>query len=204
MNPDPINWRTRLRRLIRHQRGAAGIEAALILPVMVFFMMASVELYQYFRVVSILDRAAFTVADGISMQPKLYDGGACTAPDHICTYGAIMGRLMAPVDYAQGGQLILRLYAADSGGGAPVWRNDLGWSKTCTGAGACATAAASAEAPDGMPAPQPNDTIVVVQVRQHYEPFIISSKFWATLGGSADLSTTTFYRPRFDDLKTLN
>jgi Flp pilus assembly pilin Flp len=206
MNPDPINWRTRLRRLIRHQRGAAGIEAALILPVMVFFIMATVELYQYFRVVSILDRAVFTVADGIAMQAKTpdLDGGPCTAPNHICTYGAIMGKLMSPVDYARGGQLIMRLYWADgSGGGTPVWSNAApGWSRTCNGAGDCTVAAASDSAPDGMPPPQPNDTVVVVQARQHYEPFIISSKFWTALGGSVDLSTTVFYRPRFDDLKS--
>lgn len=204
MSPDRPNPRARLRRLIRHQRGVAGIEAALILPIMVFFIMATVELYQYFRVVSILDRATFTVADGISMQAKLYDGGACTAPDHICTYGAIMGKLMAPVDYAQGGRLTLRLYVADGSGGALAWSNALGWSKTCDSAGACADAAASAAIPDGMPTPQANDTIVVVQARQHYEPFVISSKFWTELGGRVDLSTTTFYRPRFDDLKTLN
>ncbi len=196
-----------MRRLIRHQRGVAGIEAALILPIMVFFIMATVELYQYFRVVSILDRAAFTVADGIAMQAKTPDriGGPCTAPNHICTYGAIMGKLMSPVDYAQGGQLIMRLYVADgSGGGAPVWSNEAshgGWSTTCNGAGTCTDAAASASSPDSMPPPQPNDTVVVVQARQHYEPFIISSKFWTALGGSVDLSTTVFYRPRFDDLK---
>lgn len=189
----------------RAERGIAAVETAMILPIMIFFIFGTIEIYQYFRVAAILDRAAFSVADGIAMQPKLYDGGPCDATDHLCTYGVIVGDLMRPVDYKTGGHMIIRLFEAEagSGGGPATWRSTPVWGKRCAGDGSCADTTSST-LPTGIPAPALKDTLLVVEVFQNYTPFAVSSKFWATLGGSQELSTIAFYRPRFDDLKTLN
>ena len=191
-----------LRRLRRDDRGIAAIEAAIVLPIMVFFLFGTIETYQYFRAAAILDRAVFSIADGVAMQPKLYEGGPCDETDHLCTYGVIMGDLMQPIDYKDGGYLTIRLFEAQTSGSSVTWKNST-WAKKCEGStGACGDIAA-APPPDGMPPAQPGDTILVVQGYQTYEPYVISSRFWTGLGGTEVLTATAFYRPRFDDLKTL-
>lgn len=198
------------RKFFRSERGVAAIEAAIVLPVMVFFAMGVVELYQYFRANAIMTRAAFSVADGLSMQQELYDGGPCDLTDHVCTYGALMPDLMRPVAYQEGGRLRIRLIATEtqttgSGGNRQtktVWKSTPEWGKSCDGSGACQDFIQKYEGNE-IPAPAQNDTVVVVEVYQTYEPFIISSNFWQSLGGPRTLRAASFYRPRFDDLKAL-
>lgn len=213
-----------LRRLRRQDRGVAALEAAIVLPFLVFFIFGTIETYQYFRAAAIIDRAVFSVADGVSMQNQLYIGAPCDAPDHVCTYGVLMDQLMQPLDYANTGYMTIRLFVANPSGrcngtgtaGPAVWCNTMqdaklgtvGWSLRCVGTSPCATTPALSTPANGvpvagMPTPQANDTVVVVQVWQPYEPFVISSRFWTSLGGMRTLTATAFYRPRFDDLKQL-
>ncbi|MFA7439224.1 TadE/TadG family type IV pilus assembly protein [Castellaniella sp.] len=201
---------TLTRAFARAQQGVAAIEAALVLPLMLFFIVGIVELYQYYRADAIMTRAAFSVADGLAMQPELYGAGPCNLTDHVCTYGAIMPELMRPVDYADGGQLRIRLFATQeqtTGSGKnkqtkTVWNTSPAWGRSCNGAGTCTSFTAAYQG-DGMPAPNKDDTILVVEVIQAYEPFVISSRFWEALGGRRTLTAISFYRPRFDDLKNL-
>ncbi|WP_345795714.1 TadE family protein [Castellaniella sp. MT123] len=193
-----------IKHLIRSDRGVAAIEAAMILPIMIFFIFGTIEIYQYFRAAAILDRAAFSVADGIAMQTKLVGDGPCNATDHLCTYGVVVGDLMRPVDYKNKGRMTIRLFGTDTdASGVTSWTSGSVWGWTCAGDGNCLPGAAGS-LPSGIPAPAPKDTLLVVQVFQIYEPFLITSRLWSSLGGSTELSTTAFYRPRFEDLKTLN
>ncbi len=216
MSPE-FNFRrpTRLRtrhggRLWREQGGVAAIEAAIVLPIMIFFMLGITELYQYYRAHAIAERAAFSIADGIAMQPELYDGMPCDLTDHICTYGVIMADLMAPLDYVNDGKLQVRLFAATeqtTGSGnkkttETVWKSTPEWGKLCNGSGACSNFTNTYNGPP-LPAPNNDDTVLVVEVMQNYEPFVMSSKFWQSLGGTREITARTFYRPRFDDLKKL-
>lgn len=213
-----------LRRLTGQEQGVAGLEAAIVLPFLIFFIFGIIETYQYFRAAAVIDRAVFSVADGVSMQAKLYAGAPCDVTDHLCTYGVLMSQLMQPLDYANSGTMTIRLFVANPSGscsgrgtaGPVVWCNQMedakfgtvGWSRKCVGTSPCAevtalpTPATGTPVP-GMPVPQANDTLVVVQVWQPYEPFVISSRFWAALGGERNLTATAFYRPRFNDLKQL-
>lgn len=189
-------------------RGAVGIEAAIVLPIMVFLMFGTIETYQYYRVVAIMDRAAFSIADGIAMQTELHDGPDCTATENICTYGSIARNLMQPLNYDDDGEMVIRLFvASDAGGSATVWSNNEGWSKRCLGTGTCqniSAIAANDQLPQGMPEPLSTDTVLMVQLQQKYEPFVISSIFWQKMGGVRNLTSTVYYRPRFDDLKNIN
>jgi hypothetical protein len=148
------------------------------------------------------------VADGIAMQPKLNDRGECTVTTDICTYGLIMSDLMLPVDYKQGGTMDIRLFVSNFKSGDQsdpgTWNQTPAWGKHCLGTGACFALSGVATLPAGMPPAVGQDTMLVVQVTQEYEPFVISARFWTGLGGKRELTTVAFYRPRFDDLKTLN
>lgn len=189
------------------QNGVAGIEAAIILPIMIFFIFATIELYEYYRVKAIMDRAVFSLADGVAMQTELYEGGPCNQPDHICTYGVIAKDLMQPADYANKGSVQISLFEARQTGTSSnpkyEWKAAPNWSKLCNGSGTCTNTNSYPQLNSNDLKANRDDTVVVVQLRQRYEPFVISSKFWENLGGEVNLITTAYYRPRFDDLKNL-
>lgn len=196
--------RAHLRRLLWREDGIAAVESALVLPIMIFFIFASIEAYQYFRVLGIMHRAAFSVADAVAMQPRLHEAGPCQLTDHLCTYGTVMNDLMRPLDYAKDGHMAIGVYATETReDGMPAWISTPEWSKNCTGGGVCTDTALLNDIPVGMPAPKLNDSVLAVKVFQTYEPFIISAGFWANLGGKVDLSVMAFTRTRFDDLRTL-
>lgn len=189
--------------------GAVAIEAAIVLPLMVFILFATIEIYHYYRAVSIMDRAVFSIADGIAMQTELNDDGNCTATNSLCTYGVVVKDLMQPLNYEQDGEMTIRLFVAkdpSSNRDSTTWNNADGWSKRCLGSGSCQNTSSLpvAELPQNMPEPLSNDTLLMVEIEQNYDPFIISSIFWSKMGGVRKLKSQAFYRPRFSDLYTLN
>src|SRR5690554_1695460 len=128
----------RLRHLWSADNGIAGIEAALIIPLMVFIIVGTMELYHYFRAAAVLDRAAFTLADGVAMQRELFDGGPCDKSDHICTYGAVAQDLLTPLDFSRNGWVIITAFAATepaSGSNPPpvTWKHAFEWQRIYAG-----------------------------------------------------------------------
>lgn len=195
--------RARLMQLWRHEGGIAAIETAFVLPIMIFFIFASIETYQYFRVLGIMNRAAFSVADAVAMQPKLYEGAPCNVTDHLCTYGDVMSDLMLPLNYAADGHMAIGVYVAETIDGETSWLSTPAWSKDCSPAGTCTDSSELDALPSGMPAPKQGDSVLVVKVFMTYQPFVISARFWTSLGGTENLSTLAYTRTRFDDLRTL-
>ncbi|WP_397475025.1 TadE/TadG family type IV pilus assembly protein [Pusillimonas sp.] len=199
-----------LRRLWRSERGIAGLEAALIIPLMVFIIVGTLELYHYFRAAAILDRAAFTMADGVAMQRELFDGGACDNSDDICTYGAIAQDLLTPLDFSSHGWIIVSAFAAtepSSGSNPPPvsWKSGSEWNKRFAGSGTGGTAPDSLLEPSsGFPPANEGDTLIVVEVFYDFEPFALSSAFWEALAGQRRMYSRAFYRPRFAELRELS
>lgn len=205
-----IKWaQTQFRALWRSDRGVAALEAALIIPLMVFIIVGSVEMYQYFRAAAIVDRAAFTLADGVAMQRELYQGGSCENSDSICTYGAIAQDLMTPLDFSSNGWIIISAYATTppSGGTPPsvTWKGTTEWSEMFSGSGTGESAPDSLlSPPEGFPPASIDDTLIVVEVFYEFVPFVLSARYWEILGGQRRLYSRAFYRPRFADLRELN
>lgn len=193
----------------RSERGVAGVEAALLIPVLVFVIVGFIELYQYYRAAALLDRSAFTLASGISMQRDLHDRNDCAKANNICTYGAMAHNLMAPLDYARFGQLRFSVFAATepSGGRNPppiTWKTDPEWSRNYKGANTGSiTAAVSPLETRQFPPANTGDTIIVVEVFYDYEPFAMTSAFWEALGGERRMYSRAFYRPRFSEIREL-
>ena len=192
----------------RGQRGIAAIEAALVLPLVAFTIVGFIELYQYFRAVTILDRASFTLANGLSVQRELFDMRQCDRSDDICTYGAITGDLLRPLDYAQRGQVIFSVYAANEPGrnGTVNWIQTPSWQRAyrpgTEGGSGSAVAASRLQVAQFPPANQ-GDTIIAVELFYDHEPFVMSSAFWEALGGPRRVYSRAFFRPRFSDIRTL-
>ena len=189
------------------ERGAAAIEAALILPVAVFLVFACMELYQYYRAAALLDRVAFTVANGVAMQRELFNHGQCDKSDDICVYGAMAQDLFQPLDYGQRGGLIISAYAAtepDKNSNV-TWNTQPEWRMAFKGAGsAMPDPLSKLTGNDEFPPAKVGDTIIIAEAFYDHEPFAISSKMWTALAGTSHMYSRFFFRPRFDDLRELH
>ncbi len=194
----------------RHaQRGVAALEAAIVLPLMVFIILGGVELYLYTRVIAIMDRVAFTLANSISIQTQLIDDGNCTAPDHLCTYGTIMPTLLMPLA-SPNASVIISVYATDrpSSGAPTAWTNisspNHGWTRTVY-QGSAAAAPISRISTTSLPAAiisnnvQTADTVIAVELFYDYKPFAISGAFFNLLFNTHQYSRALI-RPRYADL----
>lgn len=195
------------KHLGRCQRGVAALEAALILPVMIFLVLGMFEAYQYFRAAAIMDRVSFTVANGVAMQRELFNNGQCNKSDDICVYGTIAKDLFQPLDYAaQGGLRVSAYEAVEPVEGADVtWKSQANWSVMFKGSSAAQLDPATQLTDSSVfPPARVGDTIIVAEVFYDHEPFIMSSKFWASLAGTSHMYSRFFFRPRFDDLRALH
>lgn len=181
---------------------------------MIFIIIGGVELYLYTRVIAIMDRVAFTLANSISIQTSLAGGNdTCTAPDHLCTYGAIMPTLLTPLA-AQNAAVIISVYATNrpSSGAPTAWTNisspDHGWTRTVY-QGAQAAAPASRISAASLPAAiisnntQTADTLIAVEVFYEYKPFAVSGAFFKLLFNPHQYSRALI-RPRYADLCNLS
>jgi hypothetical protein len=177
------------------------------MPVMIFLVFGCFEAYQFYRAAALLDRVAFTVASGVSMQRQLVDSGQCTKTDDICVYGTIAKDLFQPLDYAGRGGLAISAYAATepAGNGTVTWKDQPEWRKVFTGS-AAGTLDTASRLNDKSVFPPANvaDTIIVAEVFYDHDPFVISSRFWASLAGTSHMYSRFFFRPRFDDLRALH
>lgn len=204
----PIRAGARRRR--HGRRGVAALEAVIVLPLMVFIIIGGMELYFYTRVISIMDRVAFTLANSISMQPTVSDGGACTSPSQICTYGTIMPTMLTPLD-AKDAAAIISVYATNTpqgGRGPTAWTSlsapNHGWTRTVF-RGASAAAPTSRISAANLPAGiisnnlRTADTMIVVEIFYKYEPFAISGAFFDLVFNPQQYSRSLI-RPRYSDL----
>lgn len=186
-------------KFFSNQRGAVALETAIVLPLLVFLMLGMVEIYQYFRVIAVVDRSAFTIGNSLAVQTELkelqcqqhsYD------PSELCAYARMMPQLMQPLSYDRGG-LQIHYYQSNEDPVQASWEPQ--WAYQCAaGSSFCqseATVAAPAQAP--LPIPGRADSLLVVTTQAEYQPFSISSGLWSQLKGDPVLlSARAFFRPR--------
>ncbi|MEE3663844.1 hypothetical protein V2I52_18285 [Brenneria sp. g21c3] len=197
-----------LRCFRRDNRGVVAVETALLIPIGVFVIIASWELYQYFRTASVVDRTAFLVANSLSMQSKLNDGTDCTLLKSVCTYSSIASDLMTPLDYNNNGGMVISLYQVTSNkNGNLVWPDKPNcWSRAYKGSTNSHSIVSQLTPSTDFPAPaikNKEDSVIAVEVFYNYTPFAISSALWQALGGEKRIVSEVFYRPRFSSLCVL-
>jgi hypothetical protein len=200
----------------RARRGVAALEAVIVLPLMFFIIVGGVEMYLYTRVIAVMDRVAFTLANSISIQTSLIDGASpCTtpaqmSPDHICTYGTITPTLLMPMDPANAA-IIVSVYATNtpSNGNPPsAWTNisspNHGWRKIIYQGAKAATPTSritAASLPTSIISRnlQTADTVIAVEVFYKYQPFAFSGAFFRLFFNPQQYSRALI-RPRYADL----
>ena len=192
-------------RLWHQSRGAAGLEAALILPLFIFFIVGMVELYQQYRAQGIIDQAAAQIAHSVSQQSKLHENGSCTVADNICVYDNLAEAMFQPLDYTGNGRVVVSVYAAASAGPGSnfVWQlgNASGWTRSYPGSSGLTHANLGSTA--GLPPARGGQSLIVVETLYRSTPFVLSAKFWGLVTGSRTLYSRAVARPLYGDLRQL-
>lgn len=198
------NLMRRLCKIGRNSRGAAGLEAAIVLPLFIFFIIGIVELYQQYRTQGIIDQAAATIAHSVSQQNALYANGSCTVANNVCVYGAIAQQVFSPLDFDGNGRVVVSVYEAEpvSGGPGFVWALDniRGWTRSYPSAGLSHPNVGSMT---GFPPARAGQTLIAVETVYQFTPFVLSGKFWELATGNKTLYSRAVASPMYGDLRIL-
>ncbi|MDE2228687.1 MAG: pilus assembly protein [Alphaproteobacteria bacterium] len=163
----------RLYRLIRHQDGAALVEFALILPIMITLFMGAFEVTRVVAADMRLANAAQSVADMIAQQSNI----TSTMMTNFCNGGQLA---MTPLSGTS-----LKVAVAEvtnTGSGRVVDWNDTTCNTATTISGATTLATSLV--------PNTNDSVVIVQATYSY-----TSPFSYVLAKSYTLTQTAYQRP---------
>lgn len=194
---------TPLRTLPRtlRQRGVAAIEAALILPVLVFMLIAAVEMYAYLRTATVLSRASYTLADLLAEAPNLQYPGDCNLAESLCTLWPLAQTLAHPAEFPRYGALRVAIYGADTGpendpgvrGEPSTWTLPAVWQFQAAAPEGSTLATAH---PDHGPSATVGDVLIVVQTAVDYQPVLVTPGLWSTLAGAPRIERVAYAHGR--------
>lgn len=182
----------------RDNRGMAGLELALLAPLFLFVMFSFVELFQYLRAVSIVERTAFSIGDMVAQRAALRDSNDPSDSSNIGVYWLAASVTAQPLDMPASGMVVISVVKDGNGAGKPViaWQRQPGnWAST-----ARSQIQASQPLPPGFPFTI-RDNTVIVEVMYDFQPFRSLAMFMPPeLLPTTRLYQRTYFRPRFNDL----
>lgn len=191
--------------LLRSARGAAALEAAVILPFFIFFIIGTFELYQQYRAQSQVDLVATNIAQSVALQPALFEGNDCQAGNVVCVYEAVAADLYRPFGFDANGRVVISVwYAAPGGAGGAGWVRDNaadGWSVSYPSSSSVSHTNLGSTA--GFPPARAGDSIIVVETLYRHTPFVLSGGFWKLVTGESTLYSRAVARPLNGDLRAL-
>lgn len=188
-------------KLLRNDSGIAAIEAALVLPVFIFFIVGAVEIYQFFRAQSIVERAAYEIAQSLSLQKEMFNGSQCSKADNLCVYENVAEQLMHPLDFKQHGRLRLTVLTSsqEDENSAVLWNVEPGWPVVFGNADDHGNPAASFP----LEAERPEETVLAVELAYDTSHLILTGRMRQLLTGSSTLVGRAYLRTRNDALREL-
>lgn len=187
------------RRFSGSERGVASLELVVLFPLFLLVLLALVEAYVFFRTVTIVDRTAFELGNLVAEKAVLIDSNAGTDANQIGIFWVLAPQLAQPLDMRQHGQVILTAIR-DAGQGKPA----IAWQRAVTGWGSqdASRLSAAAPLPSGFPF-YAGDNTIVVEVFYHFSPFNAARTFWPDAPVNITLYRRVYFRPRFQNLDTL-
>ena len=123
-----------LRRLRANQRGVATLEFAILMPVYVFFLIAMIEVYQFYRTVTIIDRTAYSIGNLVAEKAVLNDSSSDSDSNNIGVFWTIAPQVATPLDLKTNGTVIITV-VKDAGNASPkiAWqRQETSWGMSIT------------------------------------------------------------------------
>lgn len=185
--------------LKRQQRGMVSLEFALLLPIYLLLLLAMIEAYQFFRTVSIIDRTAYSLGNLVAEKAALADNNSGTDANDVGIFWIIAPQLATPLDLKANGSVIITvLKDAGNARAVPAWQRRPGdWPQQDP-----SRISAKQPLPDGFPF-YAGDNTVVVEVFYHFNPFNAARTFWPDAPSDITLYRRAYFRPRFQNLDTL-
>jgi Flp pilus assembly protein TadG len=201
-------------RLIFADKGSAAVEMAVIIPLFVILMLATVELYMYVRAVSEVEHTAFTIADVLGQQTQIINSSATDNPVNLGSIWADAVVLAAPLSLATNGTVMItsicdattapcgKVAATNSmAAGTPqiYWRAQSPWN------GSAITASAE-QTGSLLPTTWPfrnGDSAIVVEVAYTYNPFPMTQALWPHTPGITTIYKRVYVRSRSSSPLTL-
>jgi Flp pilus assembly protein TadG len=206
-------WRMGIRALLRSDRGSVTVEFVIIVPLMLLTMLGFSEVYMYMRTVSLVEHAAFTLADSLGQMDSVVNDPTTSSSNSLGSIWAAANLVAAPNNLqAKGGVYITSICDQAAGcsaanpaappiqpnpptmaAGTPLkfWQQSAPWtlssmkSQETTG--------------NLLPATWPfrnGDSAIVVEVFYSYTPFSMTLPFWTNAPGTQTIYERVYVRPR--------
>ncbi len=183
-----------MRRFRTDRRAIAAIEFAMILPLLAFLLLASVDVVTWLEHWFRAERTAMAVADIVARSQPVSSGNF----QNSSTIFAIANDIAQPLIVSgNGGATIISCLTASSG------TPRIGWQQSGTTNASYVSkfgaAGATAALPNGFSLAS-NETVIVTEIYSGVQPWILSVKLWPILGtaasGPTNIYTYAIYRPR--------
>lgn len=183
-------------RLSRASRGVATLEFVILLPIYLMLVFGMLEVYQYFRTVGVIDRTTFSLGSLVAQKAVLIDNSSASDANNIGIFWAIAPQLATPLDL-QGNGTVIITDIKDAGNATPVvaWQRSSPWGNDASQLG-------KTPLPSGFPF-YAGDNTIVVEVYYRFTPFHALRTFWPDAPGTVNLYRRAYFRPRFQNLDTL-
>ncbi|WP_345814961.1 pilus assembly protein [Paraburkholderia sp. PREW-6R] len=201
--------RSGVKRFWLSDHGVAGIETAVLVPLILLMMLGFTELYLYLRTISAAERVAFTLADTIGQKPSIANVNNTASANNIGTYWYAADAIARPLDFANRGEVIITSICdsvsnnctdpdalgkvGDKGVPAKLWR------VVSPKAGANSPNQKS-RLPAGFTPPAwpfySGDSAIAVEVFYQFNPYLMTSAFWADAPGVVTVYEVVYARPR--------
>ena len=176
-----------MRHLRRDRRGIAAVEFAIVLPLLAFMLLASVDivtwLEQWFRV----ERTAMAVADLVAQSPQPVTAASF---QNSSGYFATANDIAQPlVISGSGGATIVSCLTGTSGTPQITWQQSDTTNASYTSK--FGAAGRTAVLPNGF-SMNPGETVIVTEIYSGVQPWNLSAKLWAVLGSAASGPTSIY------------
>jgi Flp pilus assembly protein TadG len=192
----------------RRSRGVAALEVVIIVPVMMFMLFGFTEVYLYLRAVSMVEHAAFALANSLGQMPNVTDQSGATNANSLGSLWADANLLASPDTLTANGNVIVTSICDKSSS-----ENNCGWNVVGTPsltngkpticwqaeANSTSTMRSQVTTSNVLPSTWPfyqGDAALIVEVFYRYNPFPLLSGFWPGAPGSTVLYRRVYARQR--------
>ncbi|PXW23170.1 TadE/TadG family type IV pilus assembly protein [Paraburkholderia caballeronis] len=195
-------------------RGSVAIEVLLIVPLILLMLLGFSELYLYMRATSMVEHAAFTLANSLGQMPYVVDDSSVSNANNLGTLWSDAALLADPDDLKNHGGVIITSVCDGTSGSTNCGWNQFGTQslangvpKICWQASTPWTGVAmQSQVTSGSVLPPQStwpfyrgDAALVIEVFYRYNPFPMTSTFWHDAPGA-----TTIYRRVYARQRAMN
>jgi Flp pilus assembly protein TadG len=199
--------RTAMRRCCRSDRGAVSIEFVIVTPLFLLILLGFTEMYMYMRAVSLVEHAAFTLADSLGQMTSVINDQSTSSSNNLGSIWKAANTLASPNTLSASGAVYVTSICekttsctnttpsgtvpTNTGVAQILWQSGASWNAS----GLASKETTSAILPSTWPF-RSYDTAIVVEVMYQYTPFSMTAPFWTNAPGQQTIYERVYVRPR--------